>query len=304
MHIREVKTAKYVGKFILREDNSPNLIDIEYSSSIPISILKDDSPRVYLITVDNIIKKIGGSSGKGGIKNTVSFYINARTGSPGPVRFIIHGLIARELKKGKSVDLYMITSQKVKAKICGLFDCNEALDIASFKEMEDLCKFDYLVYNIENFIIKHKKKLPYLSKHIQECFIILDKKIQALKNLRKDFHVLHNYIYNLNIESEENLSKEIKNILNINYFFSRFKIPQNYHDFEEFKILILEALTKRYKEIISKPKEKIKRELACLQKQGYSIKPFPEWNFQENNDPYPEDLYSEYLRYHTKRINK
>jgi hypothetical protein len=144
MKISEVKTAKKVGDFKLRNDGSPNKIKLDYSTSeLTSEQLKQDDPRVYLIVSDGEIKKIGGSSSKGGIKATMSFYVNARTGSPGPVRFIIHELIRRELANGKKVELYMITSPRVKSKVCGLFDCNKEIEVASFKEMEDRCKEDY-----------------------------------------------------------------------------------------------------------------------------------------------------------------
>ncbi len=146
MHIRQVKTAIKVGEFELRNDGSPNKIKINYLSNLSKNILEDDSPRVYLIVVDGIIKKIGGSASKGGIKATMSFYVNALQGSPGRPRFIIHHLIARELEKGSKVELYMISSPKVKTKIPGLFGYKE-IEIASFKEMEDLCKLDY--YSVE-----------------------------------------------------------------------------------------------------------------------------------------------------------
>ena len=149
MDINEVKTAKKVGNFEMRKDDNPNKIKINYTTGeLSNEKLIEEVPRVYLIVSNGEIKKIGGSSSKGGIKSTMSFYVNARSGSPGPVRFIIHELIKMELDKGNNVELYMITSPKVKSKVCGLLDCNEEVEVASFKEMEDRCKQDY--YNKEN----------------------------------------------------------------------------------------------------------------------------------------------------------
>jgi hypothetical protein len=104
--------------------------------------LSDDSARIYLITQNGIIKKIGGSIQKGGIKGTISFYIGAMTGSPGRPRFIVHLLIERALKSGSNVALYMITSPKTSARVSGLFR-SKKMKIASYKEMENLCKSDY-----------------------------------------------------------------------------------------------------------------------------------------------------------------
>lgn len=141
MHIKDVKTAIKVGDFILRENNK-NKIGIKYSSDIDNGVLIDDSARIYLITQDGIIKKIGGSIQKGGIKGTVSFYTGAMGGSPGRPRFILHLLIEKALRNKSKVAMYMITSPKTLAKVNGLFGAKK-MKIASFKEMEDLCKSDY-----------------------------------------------------------------------------------------------------------------------------------------------------------------
>jgi hypothetical protein len=118
MKIHEVKTAKKVGNFELRNDNSPNKIKINYDTGeLSNKELEEDIPRVYLIVSNKEIKKIGGSASKGGIKATMSFYVNAMQGSPGRPRFVIHRLIEKELKQKKEVELYMITFQKLKLKL-------------------------------------------------------------------------------------------------------------------------------------------------------------------------------------------
>lgn len=147
MNIKQVKTAVKIGDFKLRNDEHRNKIKLDYLSDISKDVLNDEVARIYLFVVDGIIKKIGGSSGKGGIKNTMNFYVGAMTGSPGVPRFVIHLLIAQELEKGKKVELFMITSPKVLATVNGLFG-SKKVEIASFKEMEDFCKSDY--YSVEN----------------------------------------------------------------------------------------------------------------------------------------------------------
>jgi len=162
MNIKDVKTAIKVGDFVLRKNNR-NKIDIKYSPNVNKKVLSDDSARIYLITQDGIIKKIGGSIQKGGIKGTVSFYIGAMTGSPGRPRFILHLLIEKALRGKSKVALYMITSPKTLARVNGLFGTKK-MKIASFKEMEDLCKSDYYSrekkYPDWNFQENH---LPYPS---------------------------------------------------------------------------------------------------------------------------------------------
>ena len=80
MHINEVKTAfkiadvKYIpGSTKLEFAYLENLVD-ENGKSLPSTILKTNVSRVYLIVVDGIIKKIGASQDKGGIKGTFNIY--------------------------------------------------------------------------------------------------------------------------------------------------------------------------------------------------------------------------------------
>lgn len=141
MHIKEVKTAIKIGDFVLK-NNHRNKIDLKYLPNLDNKILTDDSARIYLFVQDGIIKKIGGSASKGGIKATMMFYISAMTGSPGVPRFVAHLLIEKALRSKSKVELFMITSPKTLAKVSGLFGYKK-VKIASFKEMEDLCKSDY-----------------------------------------------------------------------------------------------------------------------------------------------------------------
>ncbi len=166
MNIKEVKTAIKIGDFALRK-NHRNKIDIKYLSILDKKILTDNSARIYLIVQDGIIKKIGGSIQKGGIKGTVSFYTSTMTGSPGVPRFVIHLLIEKVLKKGSKLELFMITSPKTLTRVNGLFG-SKKVEIASFKEMEDLYKSDYYLreqkYPDWNFQENYQPYLPELAK--------------------------------------------------------------------------------------------------------------------------------------------
>jgi len=146
MNIKEVKNAIKIGYFVLQKHNE-NLINIKYLPNISKDVLTSDVPRVYLFVQDGIIKKIGGSAGEGGIKVTMNFYVFAMSGNPSASRFVCHLLIAEALNTGSKVEVYMITSPKVSGSISGLFSSKE-VEMASYREMEDICKEDY--YSIEN----------------------------------------------------------------------------------------------------------------------------------------------------------
>jgi len=166
MNIKDVKTAIKIGDFALRQNNR-NKIDLKYLPNISNKILTNNSARIYLIVQDGIIKKIGGSASKGGIKATMNFYISSMTGSPGVPRFIIHLLIEKALISKSKVELFMITSPRTMAKISGLFGYKK-VEIASFKEMENLCKSDYYSkeqkYPDWNFQENHKPYPAELAK--------------------------------------------------------------------------------------------------------------------------------------------
>ncbi len=182
MKISEVNTAVKVGDFILKQ-NHRNKIDIRYLTTISREFLEENLARVYLFVVDGIIKKIGGSSGKGGIKATMNFYITSMTGSPGVPRFVVHLLIAEALQKGSKVELYMITSPRVLAEVNGLFG-SKKMKIASFKEMEDFCKSDY--YSVENRYPDwnfQENNEPYPPKLAQQHNLYHKKRLRNKKSL-------------------------------------------------------------------------------------------------------------------------
>lgn len=150
MNIKDVKTGFKIAEVVLDKKHRQNHIKINFLPEIidekgrisENSILKSNTGRVYIITVDGIIKKIGGSQSKGGIKATLSFYQSAMQGGPSLRSYGVHLLIKESLEKGSRVEIYMIISQGVKAPVKGLFS-EEKMKVSAFKEMENKCKKDY-----------------------------------------------------------------------------------------------------------------------------------------------------------------
>src|SRR3989344_2057859 len=150
MNIKDVKTAFKIADVVLDKKHKQNHIRINFlpetidekGGKLEKSILKNTAGRVYIIVVDEIIKKIGGSQSKGWIKATLSFYQSAMQGGPSLRSYGIHLLITEALEKSKKVEIYMITSQSVKASVKGLFS-EERKNTNVFKEMENKCKEDY-----------------------------------------------------------------------------------------------------------------------------------------------------------------
>ena len=142
MNIDLVATAQKVGTFVLNQKKTQAKLAIEWED-LPREVLQNDSGRVYLLVVNNTIKKIGGSVSKGGIKATMSFYSGGTTGRPSIRSFGICTLIERELLEGNRCEIYMIQSEQVMAPVSGLFGTRDHL-VSAFKEMESQCVSDYL----------------------------------------------------------------------------------------------------------------------------------------------------------------
>ncbi|BCD70752.1 hypothetical protein SNTW_13970 [Helicobacter suis] len=81
----------------------------ENKNPLPQSILTKNVARVYLIVVDGVVKKIGGSQAQGGIKKTLEIYrdggVNGRPGirSFGIWYFLYHSILA-----GKNIEFYQL----------------------------------------------------------------------------------------------------------------------------------------------------------------------------------------------------
>ena len=144
MEICNVSTALKVGKVVLNTSKSKSNLKVEWED-LPATILKSNAGRVYLLVVDGLIKKIGGSVGKGGIKTTMSFYVSGNTGRPSIRSFGINTLIHEALGDGKDVEVYIIQSEQVLAPVKGLFGTERSL-VSAFKEMEDKCLSDYVAF--------------------------------------------------------------------------------------------------------------------------------------------------------------
>jgi len=150
MNIKSIKTAFKVADVILDTEHPIRKIKFvflkeiydEKNNKIDNKILKDNSGRVYIIVSNGVIKKIGGSEAKGGIKSTMSSYQGGLQGGPSIRTYGIHLLISEELEKGNKVEIYIITSEKKKMKVKGLFDEKE-IEVGAFRDMENRCKKDY-----------------------------------------------------------------------------------------------------------------------------------------------------------------
>lgn len=160
MHIDKVLTATKFADVILDEKNK-KYFQLVWDKSKE-DLYKMEVDRIYLIVVDGIIKKIGGSGCEGGLIKTITTYRDSSiSGKPSPRTIGVPYLINQTLQKGSKVEIYGILGELVMTEIKGLFGMNRKYASPSFKYMEKCCLEDYYsllsTYPDWNFQEKNEK---------------------------------------------------------------------------------------------------------------------------------------------------
>lgn len=152
MKISEVKTAFKIadvefvaGSTKLNFNYLKDLRD-ENGNALPQSILTQNVARVYLIVVDGVIKKIGGSQAVGGIKNTLEIYRDGGVkGLPSIRSFGVWYFLYHTILSGAKIEFYMIYQENFEKEIKGLFGLKNVKNAyISYKLIEECCVEDYL----------------------------------------------------------------------------------------------------------------------------------------------------------------
>ena len=141
MNINDITNFIKVADISINKTSSKKMLMCDYC--IDKSILLDNTSRIYIFTSNSVIKKIGGSSSKGGIKSTLSFYESANLGKPSICRFGIQLFILDEIKKGNIVEVYMMLIKPVFVEVNGLCGIKKKKVNLSFKETEAFCLSEY-----------------------------------------------------------------------------------------------------------------------------------------------------------------
>lgn len=152
MNISEVKTAFKIadvefvaGSTKLNFNYLKDLRD-ENGKALPQSILTQNVARVYLIVVDGVIKKIGGSQAVGGIKSTLQIYQDGGVkGRPSIRSFGVWYFLYHTIFSGAKIEFYMIYQENFEKEIKGLFGLKTVKNAyISYKLIEECCVADYL----------------------------------------------------------------------------------------------------------------------------------------------------------------
>lgn len=152
MKISEVKTAfkiadvEFVAGSTKLNFNYLKELRDENGKALPQSILTQNVARVYLIVVDGVIKKIGGSQAVGGIKSTLQIYQDGGVkGRPSIRSFGVWYFLYHTILSGAKIEFYMIYQENFEKEIKGLFGLKTVKNAyISYKLIEECCVADYL----------------------------------------------------------------------------------------------------------------------------------------------------------------
>lgn len=152
MNISDVKTAFKIAdvEFVQGSTklNFRYLDDLKDENGKKLSkkILTQNVARVYLIVVDNVIKKIGGSQAQGGMKTTLQIYQDGGVkGRPSIRSFGVWYFLYHTILTGAKIEIYMIYQENFQKEIKGLFGFNTVKNAyISYKLIEECCIKDFL----------------------------------------------------------------------------------------------------------------------------------------------------------------
>ena len=118
-------------------------LKVNYNKNLPAKLINRALSIVYFICVNDIVYKIGQTSGKKGIKGCMSFYCVAGQDDCGPNRFTINALIREEMLKGNKVDVYMKYLEPIKVSVSGIGRLHDLSARISAKVLEEAHLSDY-----------------------------------------------------------------------------------------------------------------------------------------------------------------
>lgn len=143
MLIDYVKNAIRVGEFILHPTHSKKL-SIQTDPNLSKDDYRNEVGRVYFITIDGKIVKIGGSQCKGGIQGTIGAYLGGFAKGMSPRTYCVWNYLRQAISKGQKAEIYMILAPMTTAKIPSMREWRDVEIATDFHAIESFCVSEYL----------------------------------------------------------------------------------------------------------------------------------------------------------------
>jgi len=176
MNVNDCDVFEKVCDFILNHNKAKTLWATINDPKMSKEKLKDKRGRVYLLVVDDIVKKIGQTDDNSGIKNVAGYGVG-NAGKPSDRTTGIHYYIGKQLLNNHKVSFYCMWCPKAIIISHGFNQCDEKKSVAGSFSAKDL----------ENHYIKlHTEKTTRLPElNYQEDFKRWDNSIQEINKLLK-----------------------------------------------------------------------------------------------------------------------
>jgi len=153
MLIIKVTNAKRVGEIALNPNHDKKLMLVA-DPHLPTEELRSNIGRVYFITVNGKIVKIGGSSCKGGIQGTIGAYLGGFAQGMSPRSYCGWHYMRQHIDAGDKVEFYVIHAPTTIAKIPSMNSEVEVEIAVDFHQIESACVNEY---------VKIEGKYPFLN---------------------------------------------------------------------------------------------------------------------------------------------
>ena len=154
MNISSVTNAQRVGKIVLHSSHALKLALTLDPQMLGNPKLRDNSGRVYFITIDGKIVKIGGSQCKGGIQGTIGAYLGGFAKGMSPRSYCGWNYIRQAIKAGHTIEFYFIMAPIITARIPTMNSIKTLQIPVDYHSIETDCVQEYLA---------HEKDYPYLN---------------------------------------------------------------------------------------------------------------------------------------------
>ena len=143
MLIQYVSKAKRVGEIALNPNHDKKL-SLVADPHLSIEELRSNIGRVYFITVNGEIVKIGGSSCKGGIQGTIGAYLGGFAQGMSPRSYCGWHYMRQHIEAGNKVEFHVIHAPTTKAKIPSMNSEIEVEIAVDFHQIESACVKEYV----------------------------------------------------------------------------------------------------------------------------------------------------------------
>jgi hypothetical protein len=147
MNISHVTNAQRVGHLGTHDTHDRKLTLIP-DAAITTQQLKNETGRVYFLTVDGDIKKIGGSQSKGGIQATIGAYLGGFAPGMSPRSYCGWNYCRQQIQAGHLVEFWFILAPTTTAEIPTMNGFRQVEIALDFHQIESACVQEYV--SVEN----------------------------------------------------------------------------------------------------------------------------------------------------------